>query len=147
MDLDRIPGRKGLCGTVFGTRFSRPVNLRVSRDWYLRDWVFAGWAETGHAGLHGSAFLVNFSYFTWKKREREWEENDSCDFSPIKHKEFRRWWFERLRLQLQRWWFELGWCFDLVFSFYYIQLWIALLQCDISCLGWLVLFSVLWCFS
>jgi len=60
--------------------------------------------------------------------------------------ELRWWWFElrRWRLQLQRWRFELWWCFDLVFSFYYTQLWIALLQCDISCLSWLVLFSVLW---
>ena len=50
----------------------------------------------------------------------------------------------RWRLQLQRWRFELWWCFDLVFSFYYTQLWITLLQCDISCLSWLVLFSLLW---
>ena len=95
------------------------------------------------------------------ERERDWEESNSCDFSPRKHKEFQRWWFElrwwwfeirRWRLQLQRWRFELWWCFDLVFSFYYTQLWIALLLWNgvflklnlVTKLSWLVLFSVLW---
>ena len=98
-------------------------------------------------------FFLHFLFYQIK-REREWEESDSCDIFPRKHKQFRRWWWFELRwwwfdlrwwrLQLQRWWFELWWCFDLVFSFYYTQLWIALSQCDISCLSWLVLFSVLW---
>ena len=97
-------------------------------------------------------FFFHFLFYLKKLRKRvrrKW----FLWLSPRNHKEFRRWWFElrwwwfelrRWRLQLQRWRFELWWCFDLVFSFYYTQLWIALLQCDISCLSWLVLFSVLW---
>ena len=48
---------------------------------------FAGWAKTGHAGLYGPAFF--YFLFYRKKREIERVESDSCDFSPIKHKEFR----------------------------------------------------------
>ena len=94
-------------------------------------------AKTGYAGLYEPAFFF-ISYFTWKMRKKV-RKSDSCEFSPRKHKEVWWWWFE-----LQRWRFEFLWCFDLVFSFYYTQLWIALLQCDISCLSWLILFSVLW---
>ena len=146
--------RKGLSQHRIGTRFSRSsVNLRASRDGYLQDWVFCGMGRNGSCAITWTHIFFFVSYFTWKKQEREWEESDSCNFSPIKHKEFRRWWFKlqwwwfefrRWRLQLQRWRFELWWCFNLVLSFYYTQLWIALLQCDISCLSWLVLFSVPW---
>ena len=122
---------KKLSRNGIGTKFSRPVNLQASRDGFLRDWIF----------------------YEMSRKVREWEKNDFFDFSPIKHKDFWRWrfklrwwWFKirRWRLQLQRWRFELWWCFDLVFTFYYTQLWIDLLQCGISCLSWLILFSVLW---
>ncbi|WZZ48691.1 hypothetical protein YC2023_048798 [Brassica napus] len=51
--------RKGLSRDGTGTRFSRPANLRVSRDGSLRDWVFCGMGRNREN--EKKAILVTFS--------------------------------------------------------------------------------------
>ena len=54
-------------------KFSRPVNLRASRDGSLRDWAFCGMSRNGSCEITWTRIFFFISYFT-RKNEKESEK-------------------------------------------------------------------------